>query len=324
MPSWRLLTLALSFLVLPACWEASDDEDPALVSSGGSGTPGRDPDDKDHDDDDDDDDGDDGWHSGGGEGHDNDTPGHDHLVAGWFETLNADRPEGLVVVQEGDRFVAFNRESDGVRRWTSSDARTWSFEEVVVLDASVVPGSVLVRDGAWRMWYTREGARPSIGYATSLDGRTWTLRDPVLEGGPPGAWDALGVRRPSVLFEDGRYRMIFTGLRDGFVPFGAAGYAESPDGLHWSRHPGPVLESAESVNDAWLLRDSGTLRLWYDTRPGRAPSIVQASSVDGLHWSIDGVVLRSDGVLPDREQPTVIRLDGGLRMWLRWGVEAWK
>lgn len=326
MPWWRVLMLALGLFVLPACWEASKGDDPALVASGtaGGGGTGGGP----GDDDDDDDDGDHGggWHGGHGGGHNHhghdDDDDDDRVVAGWFASAEPNQPDGIVIVLQGTSFVAYNRDVDGVRRWTSSDARTWTADAHVILDPAVVPDTVLVHDGTWWMWYTRQGARPSIGLATSSDGLSWTLRDGLLEGGPPGAWDALGVRRPSVLFDGTRFRMIYTGLRDGAVPLGSAGYAESPDGVNWARHPGPVLQSPCSVNDAWMIRDGEVFRLWYDCRPVRAPAIHQATSVDGMRWTDDGVVLTSDGTRPDYERPFVMRLDGRLRMWLRYGMCA--
>lgn len=51
----------------------------------------------------------------------------------------------------------------------------------------------------WVMFYegvARDNSR-SIGMAVSADGRDWRrLPRPVLEAGPPGAWDSGGVGAP--------------------------------------------------------------------------------------------------------------------------------
>lgn len=72
---------------------------------------------------------------------------------------------------------------------------------------------VLAGGGApYTMWYTgrsQDGAGGGIGLATSSDGISWTKHavNPVLEAGAPGAWDALGVGDPSVLYDGTRYTM---------------------------------------------------------------------------------------------------------------------
>ncbi|CAL8468150.1 g7689 [Coccomyxa elongata] len=79
----------------------------------------------------------------------------------------------------------------------------------------------VVRDFAtkrWVMFYegvARDNGR-SIGMAVSADGRDWRrLPRPVLEAGPPGAWDSGGVGAPcAVPMAEGRWRMYYHGLRE--------------------------------------------------------------------------------------------------------------
>jgi hypothetical protein len=80
---------------------------------------------------------------------------------------------------------------------------------------------------------------PAIYRAVSEDGLRWRLdpERPVLEPGAPGTWDAGGLGQRGIVREGGRLRMWYGGYV-AEMPQGRAGYAESTDGVHWTR---PVL-----------------------------------------------------------------------------------
>ena len=95
------------------------------------------------------------------------------------------------------------------------------------------------------MYYTcagtlerREGVRTRICLATSEDGIEFTLHpaSPVLEGGPPGAWDSLQVETVFVLVDGDEFKMYYNGyntedpdefLTDNTKHMGAIGLAVS-------------------------------------------------------------------------------------------------
>ena len=84
------------------------------------------------------------------------------------------------------------------------------------------------------MWYWSGW---QIGRATSSDGILWTkdASNPVLSEGQSGK----AVAQPNVLLEGGTYKMWF---RQGPADDSSIGYAESPDGVHWTLSPyNPVL-----------------------------------------------------------------------------------
>jgi hypothetical protein len=114
-----------------------------------------------------------------------------------------------------------------------------------VLDRSdvdpIIAGApwILREHGIWRMWYTSgvrwsvEGAAPRhyyhIKYAESDDGLTWRRDGRVaIDFGP--AEYAIG--RPCVVRDSDCYRMWYSYRGDAY----RIGYAESPDGLSWTRH----------------------------------------------------------------------------------------
>lgn len=95
---------------------------------------------------------------------------------------------------------------------------------------------VLLDDDRWRMWYVSgiEWVNPdlpryNIKHATSEDGRIWE-RDGTtcIDFESP---EEHALARPCVLKEDGIYKMWYAYKGDAY----RIGYAESEDGLTWSR-----------------------------------------------------------------------------------------
>lgn len=98
---------------------------------------------------------------------------------------------------------------------------------------------VLVEDGAWRMWYLSctgwslvDGAPRHayhIRHATSADGITWRRDGHVcIDFAHAGEY---AISRPCVVRDADRYRMWYSYRGASY----RIGYAESPDGLTWTR-----------------------------------------------------------------------------------------
>jgi len=134
---------------------------------------------------------------------------------------------------------------------------------------------VLVENGLWRMWYVsgsdwrvEDGAAKHyyhIRYAESDDGVRWRRDGTVCIDYAGDSEHAFA--RPSVLAENGRYRMWY--------PFrGAAyriGYAESDDGIRWERRDAeagiPVSEEgwdSHMVAYPHVFRHAGRLHMLYN------------------------------------------------------------
>ena len=144
----------------------------------------------------------------------------------------------------------------------SEDGMHWS-DPVSVLDP--VPGSsfeadevnrpiVIRRNGMYQMWYSgqmrpyMEDGVSVLVYAESKDGMHWEKRIPVLA--PDQAWEQHSVMCPHVLFdeEEKKYKLWYSAGCNHEPD--AIGYAESFDGIHWTKHPGnPVLE--KDPNNEW-------------------------------------------------------------------------
>jgi len=89
--------------------------------------------------------------------------------------------------------------------------------------ASVTAPCVIYNGTNYQMWYEGgDSLNPGlpwpwtsrIGYATSSDGITWAKADnvnPVLEEGPFGTWDGIGVGSPDVIYDGTTYHMYYQG-----------------------------------------------------------------------------------------------------------------
>jgi hypothetical protein len=128
-----------------------------------------------------------------------------------------------------------------------------------------------------------------VGLAVSDDGGVSFERvsaAPILER---SAVDPFLTASPSVLVEDGRWRMWYvsgTGW-DGPRHRYHVRYAESADGVDWRRTGKVSLDFAGPDEYAfgrpWVIRDPDRYRMWYSVR-GDAYRLGYAESADGDRW----------------------------------------
>ena len=125
----------------------------------------------------------------------------------------------------------------------SKDGLRWERKGLAVEDPSanhVNDPSVVKVGDTYFMYFTRAGTGvvDEIALATSPDGIKWTMRGSVISHGNEGAWDSLSVGRPSVLHEDGVFKLWYDGRKD--LPLQCAGQIRGQiinlDSKHWLRH----------------------------------------------------------------------------------------
>jgi hypothetical protein len=115
--------------------------------------------------------------------------------------------------------------------------------------------------------------------------------NPVLDVGLSGSWDDNRVFDPIVIFDGMMYRMWFSGYDGSRYRIG---YATSPDGITWTKHPGnPILDLGSS--GSWddynthansVIFDGATYHMWYTGQPdGTKGRIGYATSPDGISWT---------------------------------------
>jgi len=187
------------------------------------------------------------------------------------------------VLYDGKRYRMWYAGYDGehlrIGYAVSLDGISWTKEAGPVLDVGaegswdsegVSSPSVLYDGKRYHMWYAGyDGEHLRIGYATSLDGISWTKEaGPVLDVGAEGSWDGEGVSSPNVLYEGGRYHMWYAGYDGEHFQIG---YATSEDGVNWTKYAGnPVLEvgvegswDGEGVSSPNVLYDGKRYHMWY-------------------------------------------------------------
>lgn len=144
--------------------------------------------------------------------------------------------------------------------------------------------TILQRNGKYMMWYSAQTAAgfnegkwtenyigasladsgtSVIAYAESDDGIHWTRLDyPVLM--PDRSWERQSLMNPSVLFDETRkmYQMWYCG--GGWFEPDCIGYAESTDGIHWTKHPNNPVFLPEPANIWERSRVAGTSMIYED------------------------------------------------------------
>ena len=188
-------------------------------------------------------------------------------------------------------------------------------------------GAGVIHEGSeFRLWYQGgDGELYAVGYATSPDGSAWTkyAENPIMDAGPSGSFDDGAVMPCTVMVRGGLYQMWYTSTRDyGYLGEWdwQIGYAESDDGLTWTRRSEPVLESAGDLVSPSVYFDGVQYHMWYESLSvaGKA-DIAYAVSPDGLEWTEywANPVLGSSG--DQYEFPNVLYNEntGSYEMWYR-------
>ena len=136
--------------------------------------------------------------------------------------------------------------------------------------------------------------------------------------GPPGEWDSLLVGRPSVLHEDGLFKLWYDGRED--LPPGPlaetaptsptsqrfVGYATSTDGLHWTKYArNPVFD--HDVGGVDVKRVGDIYVMISESHEGTRVAV----SPDGIAWQDRGLwVPRSHGEIDRHGHVTPMLLIG--------------
>ncbi|MBC8376160.1 MAG: hypothetical protein H8E26_08930 [FCB group bacterium] len=113
--------------------------------------------------------------------------------------------------------------------------------------------------------------------------------NPIFNGSQ--TWDDLAVINPTVLYEDGAYKMWFGGRNVG-LPI-QIGYATSQDGIVWDELSDPVLTvgsdgdfDSQDLKSICVLYDDNEYKMYYTaTNSSAMPRLGLATSPDGITWT---------------------------------------
>jgi predicted GH43/DUF377 family glycosyl hydrolase len=118
--------------------------------------------------------------------------------------------------------------------------------------------------------------------------------DPIVS--PRGnSWESAGTFNPSVVLHEGKYVMLYRAQDANGTS--RLGYAESNDGVHFTRHPEPVLspetdyEKDGGVEDPRLVKIGDIYYLTYTGYNKKDAQLCLATSRDLVHWERKGIIL---------------------------------
>lgn len=160
----------------------------------------------------------------------------------------------------------------------------------------------------YKLWYAGRKARclpvndHKFGYAYSSNGINWTKYsgNPILVPGNNSDWYNTFISSPSVILENGIYKMWFTApdLVINSQPTdgkGNIGYATSVNGTSWTVHPSPVLIAGDqnnwdsaSIAEPSVIKINGGYHMFYSALDKWTIENFQvgyATSSDGLNWT---------------------------------------
>jgi beta-1,2-mannosidase len=109
------------------------------------------------------------------------------------------------------------------------------------------------------------------------------------------SWESAGTFNPAVIFHDGTVVMLYRAQDNNGTS--RLGYAESSDGIHFTRRSEPVLspetdyEKKGGVEDPRLVKFGDTYYLTYTGYNKKDAQLCLATSRDFLHWERKGVIL---------------------------------
>ncbi len=159
----------------------------------------------------------------------------------------------------------------------------------------------------YKLWYAGRKAQCSpvndhkFGYGYSPDGINWTKYsgNPVLVSGNSSSWYNTFISSPSVILENGIYKMWFTApdLVINSQPTdgkGNIGYATSTDGINWAVYSSAVLIAGEqnnwdsaSIAEPSVIKVGTTYHMFYSALDQWTIEHFQvgyANSTDGVNW----------------------------------------
>lgn len=160
-------------------------------------------------------------------------------------------------------------------------------------DRNMWPQSLVYTDDEYRLYYIGFNQFlqfPQIGLATSPDGINWERyddpettdaeydgTDPIIGlGEDEETWDFMGVTNSNILqtedgwemFYVGYDRIMFTASTGGYEPL-QLGYATSADGVTWTKHNEPVIDTGEVAAPLMnMVKIEETYYIYYDIEFG--------------------------------------------------------
>ena len=157
----------------------------------------------------------------------------------------------------------------------------------------------------------------------------WAIGPFVRYGGNPigkpegTTWESVNTLSPGVVFDQGKFRMLYRA--QGRAWTSREGYAESADGVTFTRNPQPVIDATEpweqkfGCEDARLFKYQGTYYAFYTGSTEKQPGIAlcEATSPDCVNWKKLGPVQgrTKNGALVCDPSGTPVKINGKFALY---------
>lgn len=109
--------------------------------------------------------------------------------------------------------------------------------------------------------------------------------NPIFQGTGQETWDKLIRERGYILFEDGLYKMWYTGYNEDISNVKYLGYATSDDGISWERYSDQPIINEKWTEDIHIIKYKG---LYYMMAEGEGDITHLLTSTDGINWHEEG------------------------------------
>jgi predicted GH43/DUF377 family glycosyl hydrolase len=146
-------------------------------------------------------------------------------------------------------------------------------------------------------------------------------KNPILT--PQGTnWEAWNAYNPGVIFDGDRFRMLYRGEDKGDIS--RVGYAESLDGVTFTRRESPVIDATEKFEkkygceDARLFKYQGVYYTFYTgNQENGGIALCEAVSTNGTDWTKLGIIQAGtkNGALVCDHFGTPVKINGKFAMF---------
>ena len=135
--------------------------------------------------------------------------------------------------------------------------------------------------------------------------------NPLFSGTDSDTWDRHIRERGFILFDEGIYKMWYTGYSGGDDDTKYLGYAVSEDGINWTRYPENPVFSEKWTEDMFVMKYDD---LYFMYAEGKNDVAHLLKSSDGIKWEEQGdlviITVKGDTIPGPYGTPSVLVEDG--------------
>jgi sucrose-6-phosphate hydrolase SacC (GH32 family) len=109
--------------------------------------------------------------------------------------------------------------------------------------------------------------------------------NPVLSGTGKDTWDRLIRERGFILFDEGIYKLWYSGYNFDYSEKIYLGYATSADGVHWERHDDNPIFDQKWTEDMFVEKEDNMYYMFAEGEDEEGHLLI---SRDGISWEAQG------------------------------------